>query len=96
VKKPLTKIINGITRIYDPRLGKLNREIIWDWKTQKIGTSGTLKRKATSKHKAKILIASSSDFGSIIANSYLMQAIILMIPVIEEKTANIPKASGVK
>jgi hypothetical protein len=31
-----------------------------------------------------------------IASSYLMQAIMLMIPVIEEKTANIPKASGVK
>jgi hypothetical protein len=88
--------MNGIRRIYDPRSGKLKREVISDWKSQKTGSRKKLIRKAMSKHKAKILIASSSDFGSMIASSYLMQAIMLMIPVIEEKTANIPKASGVK
>jgi hypothetical protein len=74
----------------------LKRVIISDWKNHKIGIRRTLKRNARSKHAAKILNASSSDLGSIIAFSYLIQATILIILTNDEKTAKMPNASGVK
>ena len=46
------------------------------------------------KPNATILIASSSFFGSIIANSYLPLTIVPNIVVIATNNANYPKSSG--